>query len=131
MRCASRRAGSRPARADGGVPTAAEKAAHEKLARRALLTRDQAQALVAYQLAWARGYDARPFRWGFVLDEGGPLTAAGAPLAQLMGMAPASRRPAARRPQEPAPTLRGPPACFSTATASARSSWRRPRRRRS
>ncbi|MFA4966068.1 MAG: hypothetical protein WC709_10620 [Thermoleophilia bacterium] len=96
--------------ADGGVPTAAEKAAHEKLARRALLTREQVQALVPYELAWARGYEARPFRWGFVLDEGGPLTAAGEPLAQLMGMATGASAGSAGSagPQEPAPTAPGP-----------------------
>lgn len=95
---------------DGGVPTAAGKAAHEKLARRALLTREQVQALVPYELAWARGYEARPFRWGFVLAEGGPLTVAGAPLAQLMGMATGASAESAESAgsQEPAATAPGP-----------------------
>lgn len=70
-----------------GEPTEAEKAAAQKQVRRALLTREQVQDLVPYELAWARGYEARPYRWGYVFDEGGPLTAAGTPLAQIMGMA--------------------------------------------
>lgn len=63
-----------------------EKAEREKLAHRALLTFDQAQSLVAYELAQARGYDARPFRWAYVLDEGVPRTAAGEPLFRMAGM---------------------------------------------
>jgi outer membrane lipoprotein-sorting protein len=69
-------------------PTAAQKAAQEQLARRALLTREQVQGLVPYTLAWARDYTARPFRWGYVFDHGMPLTALGQPvfdLAQLGG----------------------------------------------
>jgi outer membrane lipoprotein-sorting protein len=73
--------------ADGGQkPTEAEKAAREKLARRALLTLDQAQGLVDYTLASAREYDARPFRWAYVFGEGGPLTAAGDPLFKMAGV---------------------------------------------
>lgn len=73
--------------ADGGQkPTEAEKDAREKLARRALLTLDQAKGLVDYQLAWAREYDARPFRWAYVFGEGGPLTAAGSPLFKMAGV---------------------------------------------
>ena len=53
--------------------------------RRALLTIDQAQELVGFDLAKAEGYDARPFRWAYVLDEAGPLTAGGTPLAELLG----------------------------------------------
>lgn len=74
-------------RAVKGEPTEAEKAAREKLARRALLTRGEVQSLVWYELAWARGYEARPFRWGYVLSPAGPLTTGGAPLMQLMGAA--------------------------------------------
>ncbi len=70
-----------------GEPTEAEEAAAQKQVRRALLTREQAQDLVPFDVAWARAYEARPFRWGYVLDEGGPLTAAGTPLAGLMGAA--------------------------------------------
>ncbi len=70
-----------------GEPTEAEKAAAQKQVRRALLTREQVQDLVPYDVARARGYEARPYRWGYVFDQGGPLTAAGTPLAQLMGMA--------------------------------------------
>jgi outer membrane lipoprotein-sorting protein len=58
----------------------------EGIVRRALLTADQAQELVGFDLASARGYAARPFRWAYVLDEGGPLTVGGTPLAQLLGM---------------------------------------------
>ena len=72
---------------DGGQkPTEAEKAAREKLARRALLTLDQAKGLVDYKLAWAREYDARPFRWAYAFGEGGPLTAAGSPLVEMAGL---------------------------------------------
>lgn len=73
--------------ADGGQkPTEAEKAAREKLARRALLTLDQAKGLVDYQLAWAREYDARPFRWAYVFGEGGPLASTGSPLFKMAGV---------------------------------------------
>jgi hypothetical protein len=67
-------------------PAKPENAEREKLARRALLTIDQAQSLVAYELARARGYDARPFRWAYVLDEGVPRTATGKPLFGMAGM---------------------------------------------
>ena len=60
--------------------------ADEGLMRRALLTVDQAQELAGFDLASAQGYGARPFRWAYVLDQGGPLTAGGTPLAQLLGM---------------------------------------------
>jgi len=74
-------------RAAGGAPSGADKAAREQVVRRALLTRAEVQDLVPYELASARGYEARPFRWGYVLAEAGPLTAGGAPLMQLMGAA--------------------------------------------
>lgn len=70
-----------------GEPTEAEKASAQKQVRRALLSLEQVQDLVSFDLAWARDYEARPFRWGYVLDDGGPLTAAGTPLAQVLGMA--------------------------------------------
>lgn len=75
--------------ADAGKdePTEAQKAAAGKQVRLALLTRDQVAELVPYDLAWARGYEARPFRWGYVLSPAGPLTAGGAPLVQIMGVA--------------------------------------------
>jgi outer membrane lipoprotein-sorting protein len=60
--------------------------ANEALVQRALLTVDQAQQLAGFKLASAQGYDARAFRWAYVLDEGGPLTAGGTPLAQLLGV---------------------------------------------
>ena len=75
------------AEAAKGEPTKTQKAAAEQQVRRALLTRAQVQSLVPYQLAWARGYEARPFDWGYVLDQGGPLTATGAPLMKLLGAA--------------------------------------------
>jgi hypothetical protein len=68
-----------------GAPSEADKAAHEKLARRALLTIDQAQSLVDYQIAAARDYSSRPFRWAYVFDNGMPMTALGNPVFQMMG----------------------------------------------
>jgi len=68
-----------------GAPSEADKAAHQKLARRALLTLDQAQSLVDYQIAAARDYTARPFRWAYVFDNGLPVTALGDPVFQMMG----------------------------------------------
>ena len=68
-----------------GMPSEADKAAHQKLARRALLTIDQAQSLVDYQVAAARDYTARPFRWAYVFDNGMPMTALGNPVFQMMG----------------------------------------------
>ncbi len=53
----------------------------------ALLTRDQVAKLVPYELAYARDYTARPYRWGAVLGEGGPLAADGSPLLQAIGAA--------------------------------------------
>jgi outer membrane lipoprotein-sorting protein len=70
--------------AAGRQPTDAEKAQAEKLVRRALLTRDQVQQLVPYELAWSREDGTRPYRWGYVFGDGGPLTASGAPLMEVM-----------------------------------------------
>ena len=70
--------------AAGRQPTDAEKAEAEKLVRRALLTRDQVQQLVPYELAWSREDGTRPYRWGYVFGDGGPLTASGAPLMEVM-----------------------------------------------
>lgn len=53
---------------------------------RALLTLDEARSLVDYELAWARSYEARSFRWASVLGAGGPLTAAGEPLLRMAGV---------------------------------------------
>ncbi len=69
----------------GHSPSEADKAAHQKLARRALLTLDQAQSLVDYQIAAARDYTPRPFRWAYVFDDGLPVTALGNPVFQMMG----------------------------------------------
>jgi len=71
---------------DGAMPSKADKAAHQKLARRALLTIDQAQSLVDYPIAAARDYTARSFRWAYVFDNGMPMTALGDPVFQMMGM---------------------------------------------
>lgn len=69
-----------------GAPSAADKAAHTKLARRALLTLDQAQSLVDYQIASARDYTARPFRWAYVFDDGMPVTTLGNPVFEMAGL---------------------------------------------
>lgn len=73
------------ARAGEDEPSDAQKAAAREQLQRALLTREQVQQLVPYDVAWARDDEARPFRWGYVFGDGGPLTASGAPLAKLMG----------------------------------------------
>ena len=112
--------------ADGGQkPTEAEKAAREKLARRALLTLDQAQGLVDYQI----GLGARLRRAAVPLGlrvrrTACPLTALGSPLFK-MGLGGGR----GGSPTDAGAT--GPHRCCSTATASAPSRWRRPRRRRS
>jgi len=71
----------------GDEPTDAEKARAEELVRGALLTRAQVQELVPFELAWARDYAQRPFRWGYVLSKAGPLTGSGTPLLQTLGAA--------------------------------------------
>ena len=68
-----------------GRPSEDDKAAHQKLARRALLTLEQAQSLVDYQIASARDYTPRAFRWAYVFDNGMPMTALGNPVFQMMG----------------------------------------------
>ena len=70
----------------GHTATEADKAAHEKLARRALLTIEQAQSLVDYPIASAHDYTARPFRWAYVFDNGMPLTALGNPVFEMAGL---------------------------------------------
>jgi hypothetical protein len=70
----------------GHSPSAEDKAAQQKLARRALLSLDQAQSLVDYQIASARDYAPRPFRWAYVFDNGLPVTALGTPVFQMMGL---------------------------------------------
>jgi hypothetical protein len=69
-----------------GASGEAEETAHKKLARRALLTLDQAQSLVDYQIASARDYTARTFRWAYVFDDGMPLTALGNPVFEMAGL---------------------------------------------
>ncbi len=73
------------AKLGAGAGDKATSDASKQTVRRALLTVDQAQQLVGFDLATARGYDARPFQWAYVLDKGGPLTAGGTPLAELLG----------------------------------------------
>ena len=68
-------------------PTKAQKEAAQQAVQGALLTREQVQKLVPYQLAWARDYTARPFQWGYVLGAGGPLTSSGTPLMKALGAA--------------------------------------------
>ena len=68
----------------GDEPTQAQKARAEKLVRGALLTRAEVQQLVPYELAWARDSADRPFRWGYVLSNAGPLTGGGTPLMELL-----------------------------------------------
>ncbi len=58
----------------------------KKLARAALLTRDEAAKLVDFPLASAREYAARDFRWAYVFDGGMPVNALGAPALGLAGM---------------------------------------------
>jgi outer membrane lipoprotein-sorting protein len=70
-----------------GEPTKAQKEAAQQAVQGALLTRDQVQKLVPYQLAWARDYAARPFQWGYVLGKSGPLTSSGTPLMEALGAA--------------------------------------------
>ena len=76
----------RPGLKSGEEMSAEDKAAHQKLARRALLTLDQAQSLVDYRVASARDYAARSFRWAYVFDDGMPVTALGGPVFQMMGL---------------------------------------------
>jgi hypothetical protein len=71
----------------GTEPTAAQKTAAEKAVRGALLTREQVQELVPYDLAWARDYTTRPLRWGYVLSSAGPLTGSGTPLLKVLAEA--------------------------------------------
>ena len=70
-----------------GEPTQAQKDAAQQAVQGALLTREQVQKLVPYQLASARDYAARPFQWGYVLGDGGPLTSSGTPLIEALGAA--------------------------------------------
>ena len=75
------------AQAGKGEPSKAQKEAAMQAVQGALLTREQVQKLVPYQLAWARDYSARPFQWGYVFGDGGPLTSSGTPLMKALGAA--------------------------------------------
>ena len=72
-------------RAGKAEPTAAQKAKAQQLVQGALLTRGQVAKLVPYQLAFARDYTARPYQWGAVLGQNGPLTGSGTPMMQALG----------------------------------------------
>jgi outer membrane lipoprotein-sorting protein len=65
-------------------PTEAQKAQTQRLVQGALLTREQVAKLVPYELAYARDYAARPYRWGYVLGPAGPLTGSGMPLLKVL-----------------------------------------------
>jgi outer membrane lipoprotein-sorting protein len=69
----------------GNPPTAKQQAEAMQAVQSALLTREQVAKLVPYELAYARDYSARPYRTGFVLGQGGPLTGTGTPLLQTLG----------------------------------------------
>ncbi len=75
------------AHAGKAAPTTAQKAQAMQQVQRALLTRGQVAKLVPYKLAWARGYTARPFQWGYAFGKGGPLTSSGTPLMKALGAA--------------------------------------------
>ena len=116
-------------------PTKAQKAQAQQLVQGALLRRGQVAKLVPYQLAFARDYTARPYQWGAVLGQNGPLTGSGTPLMQAFGALGGMdmkalescrvARPAGRRRRRPARA-----ACCCTARAWAPSPWLRPRRLR-
>jgi hypothetical protein len=75
---------------DATAPSAAERedmmAQVKELARTALLSREEAAALVDFPLAWARDYQAREYRWAYVFDEGMPVDALGSPVFDMAGM---------------------------------------------
>ncbi len=78
----------RSAEAEAGCkePTEAQKAAAEELVERAYCApRSRSRIAFPYDVAWARGYAARPFDEGYVFDQGGRLTASGDPLMKIMG----------------------------------------------
>ncbi len=70
----------------GREPSDAKKAARAELAKHALLTLSEVKAQVPYDLSWARDYDVRPFRWGYVFVNGFPVTAAGKAAFGPLGM---------------------------------------------
>ena len=69
----------------GNKPTAEQRAQAMRAIQGALLTRDQVAKLVPYDLAYARDSTTRPYRWGAVLGQSGPLTGSGTPLMQAIG----------------------------------------------
>jgi outer membrane lipoprotein-sorting protein len=71
-----------------GMKTTPEQRAKAMLAvQGAMLARGQVAKLVPYELAYARDYTARPYQWGAVLGQAGPLTGSGEPLLQAIGAA--------------------------------------------
>ena len=69
----------------GEEPSAKDQAQMMQAVQGALLTREQVAKLVPYELAYARDYTVRPYQWGYVLDQAGPLTADGSPLLEAIG----------------------------------------------
>lgn len=68
----------------GDEPTAKQRAEAMQAVQGALLTREQVAELVPYELAYARDEAARPYRWGYVLGQAGPLTGGGTPLLEAL-----------------------------------------------
>ncbi len=66
------------------APTTAQKSALQSALKQAFLTVPEAQKLVTYKLYSPQNYTARPFTMAAVVSKGGPLTAAGTPLATLL-----------------------------------------------
>ncbi len=104
------------AHAGKAAPTTTQKAKALHQVQHALLKRGQVARLVPYKLAWARGYTARPYQWGYVLGKGGPLTASGTPLLKALGAATGIKLGAGMG--APAATLRHGPAIAKAGPAS-------------
>jgi outer membrane lipoprotein-sorting protein len=66
------------------APSAAQQSALQKALRSLFLTVPEAQALVKYHVYAPQEYTARPFERAMVLDKGGPMTAVGQPLSDLL-----------------------------------------------
>jgi outer membrane lipoprotein-sorting protein len=66
------------------APSASQLSALQDALHQLFLTVPEAQALVKYNVYSPQGYTARPFDQAMVLDKGGPLTAAGQSLCDLL-----------------------------------------------
>ena len=73
------------ARRKGRAHQGPEGARRSNSSRARCSTRGQVAKLVPYQLAFARDYTARPYQWGAVLGQDGPLMGSGTPLMQALG----------------------------------------------